>query len=151
MPRDGAQPDNHRLSADAARELIRTAGLRCTSCRVAVLQHLAAETAPVSHADVSDILVPQGYDKSTIYRCLIELADAGLAARLELGDHVWRFEMRNDQRRHGSEHPHFMCVDCGKVSCLTDVQVQIRPKTVGDPAVGDVTEVLLKGRCGECQ
>ena len=86
MPIDDAAPDHNRLSADAARELIRAAGLRCTSCRVAVLQHLASETAPVSHADVTDALAPQGYDKSTIYRCLVELADSGLAARLELGD-----------------------------------------------------------------
>ena len=111
-----------------------------------LLQFLADAKFPVSHNDVADHLVPDGFDKSTIYRCLIELADANLVARLDLGDHIWRFEMLAE----GEDHPHFMCLDCGKVSCLPDVKVRITPTTAGARGA-DITEILLKGHCAECQ
>ena len=79
---------------------IRTAGLRSTAPRVAVLRELEAATAPLSHADLVDSLGSQGYDRVTIYRNLTDLTEAGLVVRADLGDHVWRFELR----RAGKEH-----------------------------------------------
>ena len=138
------------MSSDRAREILRAAGLRCTKCRVAVLQYLAGAAAPRSHADVAGALVPAGYDQSTVYRGLIELSEAGIFSRLDLGDHVWRFELRDDHQRDGAEHPHFMCVDCGKVTCLPDVTVRIAPASGRRAVPGSVTEILLKGHCPEC-
>jgi len=142
--------DQPTLTVDESREMLRTAGLRCTASRVAVLQHLSTADVPLSHADVSAVLVPQGYDKSTLYRCLVEMADAGLLSRLDLGDHAWRFELRESQQEDNSDHPHFMCVDCGKVSCLSEVSIQL-PKGQETKIPGKVTEILLKGYCVECQ
>lgn len=140
------------LSVDEARQMLRAAGLRCTTCRVAVLQHLAEAESPRSHADVAEELVPAGFDKSTVYRCLVELADAGFFSRLDLGDHVWRFEMRHEQEAEhaGAVHPHFMCIDCGKVTCLPEVTVTIAPAKGPRAVQGNVTEVLLKGHCAAC-
>lgn len=145
-----------KLSVSAARQLAREAGLRCTSCRVAVLQHLAESPSPTTHAELADVLVPAGFDKSTVYRCLVELSEAGVISRLDLGDHVWRFEIRTGgqpkQDEHGSaEHPHFMCLDCGKVTCLPDVDVRIAPVKGRKAVLGDITEVLLKGHCAACR
>ena len=73
------------------------------------------------------------------------------SARLDAGDHAWRFEMRGEEHATG-EHPHFVCVDCGQVTCLPDVEVKIA-STKGTKAVGvgNVTEVFLKGHCKQCQ
>jgi Fur family ferric uptake transcriptional regulator len=143
------------MTVQQARETLRAAGLRSTTSRVTVLQHVAAAGKPLSHAEVADVLVPQGFDKSTLYRCLVELADAGLLGRLDAGDHAWRFELRGAGSRgesHAtSEHPHFVCVDCGKVTCLPDVDVKISPaKGAKSGPLGNVTEVYLKGHCKEC-
>ncbi|MCA9269940.1 MAG: transcriptional repressor [Planctomycetales bacterium] len=138
------------LSLEDARSMLRGAGLRCTSCRIAVLQHLSGADYPISHNDVADQLVPLGFDKSTIYRCLVELAEANLLARLDVGDHVWRFEMLGEGDDGTVDHPHFMCLDCGKVSCLPDVKVRITPTSSG-AAGAHITEVLLKGHCASCQ
>src|SRR5206468_11882438 len=97
---------------------------RTTTSRVAGLQHGAAAGKPVSHGDVADGLVPQCFDKSTLYPGLVERADAGLFARLDAGDHAWRFERPGDDHDAG-EHPHFVCVDCGKITCLPDIEVKI--------------------------
>ncbi len=141
-------PDS-QLTLESARELLRSKELRCTSCRIAVLQHLTDARYPLTHAEVSDSLVPRGFDKSTIYRCLMEMADVGLLMRLDLGDHVWRFERHSQRTAHEEVHPHFLCTTCGKVTCLDDVDLRIKP--AADKLDLDVTEVLLKGRCGECQ
>ena len=138
------------MSVPDARAALKAASLRSTTSRVAVLQYLAAASKPLSHADVAEALVPTGYDKSTLYRCLVELADVGLLARLDAGDHAWRFELKAEEDEHGPEHPHFVCVDCGKVTCLPDVEVKITPPKKNSQ-VGDVTEIFLKGHCKECQ
>lgn len=140
------------LSVKQAREMLRGAGLRATACRLAVLQCLSQSDMPISHAEAADGLVPSGYDKSTIYRSLVEFADAGLASRLDLGDHVWRFELRSEDGPQHAEHPHFMCLECGGVECLADVKVSIIPrKGSGKRSIGEVTEVLLKGHCPTCR
>jgi Fur family transcriptional regulator, ferric uptake regulator len=145
-------PISAGMSMEQAREALTTAKLRKTSCRLAVLQYLSRLVGPVTHADVADKLVPEGYDKSTIYRSLIELSDAGIANRLDLGDHVWRFELRGDETHKSIDHPHFTCVDCGKIMCLPDVKVDIgvAKGSKSPSSVMQVTEVLLKGHCGAC-
>jgi len=112
------------------RERVRSAGLRCTSARLAVLEHLVEHRGPQTHAEVADALDHRGFDRATIYRNLIELSEAGILARVELGDHVWRFEFRerDSAGRHEESHPHFLCTSCGEVSCLADVTVVITPK-----------------------
>lgn len=142
--------DPSPLTMEQARALIREAGLRSTSSRLAVVQHLSAAQQPLSHADVAEVLVPAGFDKSTLYRCLVELAEVGILSRMDAGDHSWRFEMKHDEHG-GGEHPHFVCVDCGKVTCLPEVEVNIAPSRAARSKVGDVTEVVLKGHCKECQ
>ena len=72
-------------------ELLRGAGLRSTSARIAVLQCLRSAKSPLSHAELADELTPLGLDKATVFRNLSDLTDAGLVVRTELGDHVWRF------------------------------------------------------------
>ena len=114
---------------DNVKTRIRAAGLRCTTARVAVLEHLDTATGPRTHAEVSEALDDRGFDRATIYRNLIELTDKKLVSRVELGDHVWRFEIK----RHGhardaqGEHPHFLCTTCGESSSLDDVRVAITP------------------------
>jgi Fur family transcriptional regulator, ferric uptake regulator len=152
---------------DVVRDRIRRAGLRCTAARLAVLQHLETAPGPLTHAEVSEALDHLGFDRATIYRNLTELTEAKLAARVELGDHVWRFEAKRAGGGHkGDDHPHFVCTTCGEVSCLDDVQVAITPRPVvgksGDTKkdgrsatargrIGSVTEILLKGRCEQCE
>ena len=133
----------------AIRARIRATGLRSTSARIAVLQHLQSATAPLTHAEIAEILVPLGYDKATVYRNLIDLTDAGIVSRSELGDHVWRFEVRGEGDEHGGEHPHFVCVSCGTVTCLGDVKITpTKKKEWAENA--DISEVLLKGHCTNC-
>jgi Fur family transcriptional regulator, ferric uptake regulator len=145
---DQTAPENEPI-----RDRVRSVGLRATAARIAVLRVLSEANTPLSHADVAEKLSAAGFDRVTVYRNLMELADAGIASRVDLGDHTWRFEVKSEtSKAHVSEHPHFVCVDCGEVSCLPGVSVSVvEPKdTKAPPVVRQITEVLLKGHCGNC-
>jgi Fur family transcriptional regulator, ferric uptake regulator len=119
---------------------------------MAVLQRLEVASAPVSHGEIADKLGTQGFDRATVYRNLVDLVEAGLVTRTDLGDHVWRFEVvRGEPADHPGEHPHFLCVDCGDVSCLPGDAVTIAPlRGVPRAASKRKVEVQLKGRCDTC-
>lgn len=134
------------------RDVIRNSGMRSTSARISVLQALHAAKKPVTHADLAEQLVPLGFDKATVYRNLMDLTEAGLVSRSELGDHVWRFELRTERTSaaHSNEHAHFVCVDCGDVSCLSEMNVNVVPVTSQPAFAGRITEVVLRGHCERC-
>ncbi len=133
---------------------IRESGLRSTSPRVAVLGHLEERDSPGSHAEVAEALSALGFDRATIYRNLMDLTQAGLLARISLGENVWRFEVRNAIKMgEGAEHPHFVCVDCGLVSCLEGYSVDLKPSALetGHPSVSSIHEILIRGVCIACE
>lgn len=132
-----------------SREVIRGAGLRATPARVATLDLLKNAPSPLAHADVAEHLAKISVDKATAFRALNDMTDAGLLRRTELGDRVWRFELLADGEHEHSAHPHFVCVDCGQVSCLGDIKLTKGSlSTAAD--IGHVTEILLKGQCNKC-
>ena len=69
-------------------------------------------------------------------------------SRSDLGDHVWRFEIKDNDTHEHSMHPHFMCNACGRVSCLENIA--ITPSVQADQNIGEVSEILFKGRCRTC-
>lgn len=132
------------------RELLADRGLRTTAARLAVLRWLQRATSPATHAEIAASLVPLGFDKATVLRNLTDLVEAELVTRRELGDHVWRFELRDESHPDGCEHPHFICVDCGSVTCLHKFEMpKSSMKSVAN--VGRITEVLIRGHCVLCQ
>ncbi len=130
-----------------ARETVRATGLRATPARVATLLVLREASSPLTHAEVTDCLSEHGFDKATVFRNLNDMASAKLLNRSELGDHVWRFEIA-DGDEHAS-HPHFVCVDCGSVTCVEELELTKKSKTASKQ-VGQVTEILLRGHCNDC-
>lgn len=138
------------LDLDQLRAAIRATGLRATPSRLAVLALLRGTELPVSHGEVADRLAGQAWDRATIYRNLTDLADAGLARRTDLGDHVWRFEAI--AAGHGAtQHPHFVCTSCGTVECLPDVELALRRTRTPRAVRSKKVEIQLRGVCDACQ
>jgi Fur family ferric uptake transcriptional regulator len=140
-----------QLDREDARNRIRAAGLRATPGRIATYQVLLAAQAPITHGDVVECLGGRGFDRATIYRNLIDLTDAGLVARADLGDHAWRFELSERAAGGRRDHVHFVCVDCGDVACLSGVDVSIKPTAATPRSVSEKrVEVQLRGLCDAC-
>lgn len=130
---------------------LRDAGLRSTSARIAVLKALQVAKQPLSHNDLAVLLEGDSFDKTTIFRNLTDLTESKLLKRIDVGDHIWRFELiatEND----GAGHAHFVCTDCGDVDCLPELELKVSKKRPGSKAkVGNVSEILLKGHCEDCE
>lgn len=136
-------------SRPSARERLHAAGLRATPARIAVLDLLASAGRLLTHMEVVEQLSVPNIDTSTVFRVLRDLVDAGLARRLDAGDHSWRYEDLATSTRESDDHahPHLLCVSCGTITCLTDVEVKLKlPRSLGT-----VEEILVKGRCAPCR
>ena len=139
------KPDN----SESIKLTIREAGLRATPARIATLKLLLKATSPLTHAEVAQSLQSLDVDKATVFRNLNDMATAGILRRTELGDRVWRFEMFANQDGHDSAHPHFVCVDCGAVSCMDEIKLTAGSIRLSQE-FGKVTEILLRGHCNDC-
>jgi Fur family ferric uptake transcriptional regulator len=135
------------IDVESARAILRGKDLRATPARIAVIGFLSTSSRPLTHQEVTDQLAAKGFDKSTIFRALSDLATAGLVRKMELGDHVWRFEHISPEVTDQNAHPHLLCVDCGSVQCLDDGQVDLKAAS----SIGPIEDVLLKGHCKDCQ
>jgi len=137
------------VSHAAIKALLREAGLRATTARIATLTMMFQSAKPLSHAEVAEELESLGVDKATVYRNLNDLVGVNLLRRAELGDHVWRFELSNADAKECSPHPHFVCIDCGAVSCVDENSVKgVNLDLAND--LGTITEILFRGRCNDC-
>lgn len=135
-------------SVKELQDQLRAAGLRSTAPRLAVLEHFYAHGGQHSHGDLFEAIGDRGFDRATIYRILMDLSEANILSRSDLGDHVWRFELKRGGE-HAEEHPHFVCIDCGQVSCLPGITVKVSGKVPKAVAKKEFA-LQMKGRCDKC-
>lgn len=141
--------DHQSEQSESIKLAIREAGLRATPARIATLGLLYEAPSPMTHAEVAEELRELGVDKATVFRNLNDMATAGILRRTELGDRAWRFELVTEDDGHGSAHPHFVCVDCGTVSCMDEIKLTAGSVRLSQE-FGEVTEILLRGHCNDC-
>lgn len=128
------------------RQLLQERGIRVTDQRVKVLHELDQLRMPISHTELADRLAGAGLDRATVFRNLVSLTEAGVLVRTQLGDTVWRYELPRSEGGAHTSHPHFVCTDCGDVSCLSDKNIALKNL----PAKSQVAEIQVRGRCSSC-
>jgi Fur family ferric uptake transcriptional regulator len=128
---------------------LRTAGLRVTRPRLAVLDVLAnrphadADTVVTAARDAHPSLSPQA-----VYGVLRALVDRGLARRIEPAGAPALFELRV-----GDNHHHLVCRGCGvvvDVDCAVGAAPCLSPSDAAGFVV-DEAEVVFWGLCPRCQ
>ncbi|HYF73801.1 MAG TPA: Fur family transcriptional regulator [Nocardioides sp.] len=129
-------------------ELIRSAALRVTRPRVAVLGAVHAHP----HADTESIIgavrehLPE-VSHQAVYDCLHALTAAGLVRRIQPAGSVARYEARI-----GDNHHHLVCRSCGTVADV-DCAVGAAPCLHASDDHGftiDEAEVVFWGLCPAC-
>jgi Fe2+ or Zn2+ uptake regulation protein len=135
-------------SHDTAAEL-RSAGLRVTAARLAILDTVRAG----DHLDV-DSVTSQVRDRlghvsfQAVYEALHAFTAAGLVRRIEPAGSPARFECRV-----GDNHHHLVCRECGR---LTDVDCAVGEAPCLEPAddagyLVDEADVTFWGFCPDCR
>lgn len=135
-------------TADECADLLRTASLRVTRPRVAVMQavhaHPHADTETIYAAARSDL--PE-VSLQAIYDVLGALTSARLIRRIQPAGHVARYEARV-----GDNHHHVVCRACGAIGDV-DCAVGDAPCLTASHDHGfvlDEAEVVYWGLCPEC-
>lgn len=107
MPGDGEVHDLVKVR-------LRRADQRYTDGRRALVDLLLAAGRPMSITDIAEGL--PGLPRSSAYRHLVDLQNAGVVRRIAAHDEFGRFELVEDLTEH---HHHLLCTDCGKVIDIT--------------------------------
>ena len=132
-----------------ATALLHDAGLRVTRPRLAVIGALAGNP----HASADDVFSTIAHDlpgtsRQAVYNVLGDLADNGLAQRIEPAGSPARYELRV-----GDNHHHIVCTSCGVVADV-DCAVGHAPCLTPSHTAGfviDEAEVTYWGTCPDCQ
>jgi len=133
-------------AADSGTKL-EDAGLRATEVRRRVLSVLLGAGGSLSHRELAALL-PE-LDRISIYRNLKLLKKADLVHGVQGIDGVLRYIVNPD----GADgcpgsHAHFLCVDCGRMSCLLD---QALPRIEAPRgAIVRGKQLLVYGVCPSC-
>ena len=134
----------------ATRETIRAAGLRATPQRLAVLAVAAAAGRSPSQRRGRLAAPPQGngeMDRSTVYRVLADLTEAGLLEQVRLGDGVARFEIQE------VAHHHAVCTRCGATEDVSVEAVHALASRLRRDTGFSLAHhpLLLPGLCAACR
>ena len=135
--------------APDASEKLRSARLRRTPARVAVLARVEALARPVTHGHLRGEVALAEVDDVTLYRTLAALVDAGLVHRVHGIDGAWRYcAQPPGVTGCPGNHAHFLCRACGGMSCLL---AQPMPRVeVPEGSAVEGRHFLVYGRCGSC-
>ena len=138
-----------KKSVQECKASLRKVGLKSTVTRIAVLQQLWLEDRPMSHSDLVQSLNQVG-DQATVYRTLVSFVDKGLARIASTASGIVRYEIVEEGEEGQTVHPHFVCQDCGIVTCLPISTVI----TTVDPTWSErlqQSKLQFVGICAECE
>lgn len=130
-------------------QALRSAGLKATAGRVAVLEvldSLAHTDAERVYRTVSDVLPTTSIQ--SVHNILADLTTAGLVRRIEPAGSAALYE-----RRIGDNHHHIVCTACGAVAdvdCVVGEAPCLTPSSTGGFTV-QTAEVTFWGLCPSCQ
>ena len=130
-----------------ARKLLKSAGLRLTGPRLAILSVLLEVAGPVTHEQITAKLAAGAPNKVTIYRVLESFVEAGIVHRAFLAERTWHFELANNCTEDQC-HPHFTCTSCEATHCFTDAALPMTKSPTGFTVLHQ--RVQLEGLCPEC-
>jgi Fur family ferric uptake transcriptional regulator len=121
--------------------------IRKTKSLELVLNQFQGSTTAISVIDVIKKLNSK-LNKTTIYRILEKLEEDGVLHSF-LGNNGIKCyaKCRNcSNSSHSDLHPHFECIECGKIDCLT---VEVKIPIIPNREVRS-TQILFNGKCEEC-
>ncbi|MGO8692773.1 MAG: Fur family transcriptional regulator [Rectinemataceae bacterium] len=127
--------------------LLEAAGLRPTEVRQRVLSALLTAGRSLSHRELAELL--GGLDRVTIFRSLKLLKRSALVHGVQGIDGTLRYIV-NPAERKGCPggHPHFLCLECGEMTCLLDQELQRVRVSEGAEIRGK--QLLVYGICPSC-
>jgi Fur family ferric uptake transcriptional regulator/Fur family zinc uptake transcriptional regulator len=137
------------MTSLAPQDLLHAVGLRRTKAREVVLSLLQSAHRPLTHQEVAASPTAASVDRVTLYRTLAALQRAGLLHRVQGTDGAWRFCLHSgDAAGCPGNHAHFLCLECGGMTCLTDQPLPWIAVPDGVRVLGK--QLVVHGICAGC-
>jgi Fur family transcriptional regulator, ferric uptake regulator len=128
--------------------LLNSAKLKKTLPRRMVLEVLLNSSQPQTADEIVSSIGKSGPNRVTVYRILESIVEAGIVHRAFVEEGSQHFEMADKCSEHQC-HPHFVCTDCGKTSCMHDVSVSMATSAPAGFVI-QRQQVRLQGLCPKC-
>lgn len=135
------------------RSELKKRNLRITSQREAVLsvfvenngQHFTPDEVYERLAQKNSYI-----SKATIYRSVELLKEMGFLSKINFGDGLERYELKDE---HGHQHHHLICTECGQVYALEEDLLDDIEKIIEKRTGFKITDHQLNfyGLCPKCQ
>jgi Fur family transcriptional regulator, ferric uptake regulator len=135
------------MDKPTATDLLRSAELRLTEPRAAILSVLLETGAPLTQEQIAERIGTAAPNKTTIYRTLMSLVEKGLVHKAYLEERTWHFELAHHCGKHQC-HPHFTCSACQQTQCLPEVSMPLIQLPEG--YVMQRQQVRIEGVCSNC-
>ena len=132
-------------------ELLKSADLEVNPNRLRILEILGANNYPLSVNDIFTTLERNDpVNRTTVYRILDLLVDAGLVERLSTGGRSFYYGLAPNH--HHRFHAHFYCRECGQMECLSPDAISIDMSHLKRTFSGriDKLEIRIDGVCKNC-
>ncbi|MBN1629173.1 MAG: transcriptional repressor [Thermoleophilia bacterium] len=116
---------------------------------MSVLHILFDAGRPMSHGQLGEMPMAKEMNRVTLYRTLTTLQDAGLIHRVQGKNAVWHFCSHSpDANGCPGNHPHFLCMRCGEMRCLSDQPLPWVTVDEEEQVIGK--QLVVYGHCSAC-
>lgn len=133
---------------DVACARLKSAGLRITQPRIAILDTLIRRDRPISIEQIHRELTDEACDLVTVYRCLAAFEELGLVRRcfFHNGTSLYEINLNN------APHYHIVCRVCGNVERIDASLTESVERMLRDRGYEQVTQIIeFFGVCPACQ
>jgi Fur family transcriptional regulator, ferric uptake regulator len=130
-----------------AAKLLSHKGLQKTKSRLLILSVLLNTTEPLSQEQIAYEIRGHGINKTTIYRTLSSLTAADVVHEAVIRDRIQYYETACHCKSHTC-HPHFICRQCQKTICLTQVHIPLVVLPKG--FLQQRQQIRIEGLCSAC-
>ena len=143
---------SQQASAEAplteARARIRSAGMRITKPRIAIIESLLRHAGPISIERIHQDMGVKTCDLVTVYRCLSAFESLDMVRRSYLHNGTCLYELTLGSNR----HYHIVCKSCGNTDRVDYFSVEGMERILLDRGYTQVSHVVeFFGLCPACQ
>ena len=132
-------------------QLLQSTGLEATANRLLIMEVIGSNNSPLTSAEVLNIIKrTRSINRVTVYRILDLLVKRHLLERINLGGRAVHYGMAPNE--HHPSHPHFHCINCGLIHCLSPESLTVHSNNLQKTYPGRIQriEIRVDGICKTC-
>lgn len=130
---------------DEVLDYIKNFGLSGTTIRKQIISCLWGDGVALTQKEIEERL-PGDPDRVTLYRTLKLFAEKGIVHKIVIDEATQKYKLAGRFRK--SDHAHFYCIQCHKILCMPQLNVDLKGLPSGFRFQS--ARVVVEGTCDFC-